>query len=127
MRTRPEKIGCGVAGVLLGSTGLGFLAGSVIPGMTGIAWVLLLGSNLILWIGLLAVIQGHKEDIHNRLDQQDASQRSLRERLDELRSVSLEMAATHGVAREPVPDEQAGRLLRDDAITDKGGGSRSEA
>src|SRR5262245_50314076 len=119
MRTHPETIGCGAAGVLLGSTGLAFLAGLVIPGMTEIAWALLMGSNFLLWIGLLAFIRGHNEDIHTRLDQQDASDRSLRERLNELTSAGSEIAGTQEVAREPVAHDQAGRVLREDGITDK--------
>jgi hypothetical protein len=66
-RVRPEKIGCGAASLLVGSTGLALLAGLVIPGMTVIAWVLLLASNLFLWVGFLAYIQGQKEDLEESI------------------------------------------------------------
>ncbi len=65
MRVRQEKTGCGAISVLLGSTGLVYVAAAMVPGMTTIAMVFLLGSNFLLWVGLLAFLAGQKEDIIN--------------------------------------------------------------
>ena len=82
-RIHPEKIGCGAVSLLLGSTSLAFFVGSLLPGMTAISWIILVGSNFLLWMGLLAFIQGHKEDIEdvNRVLHEDveALNRVLRE------------------------------------------------
>ena len=67
MKTRPAKIGCGAISVLLGSSALTYLAAATVPRMDGSALAFLLGSNFILWAGLLAFIEGQKEDIINRL------------------------------------------------------------
>jgi hypothetical protein len=65
MRTRPAKIGCGAIGVLLGSTAVAYVGGAMVPGITTIALVFLLVSNFLLWAGLLAFLEGQKEDVVN--------------------------------------------------------------
>jgi len=86
-----------------------------------------LGASLLASVtGVLALglgrVLGALDGIRDRLDQQEVGQRSLRERLDELRSVSLDLAATQEATREPVSDEQVGRLLREGGITAPRGG-----
>ena len=49
---------------LLGTMGLTFLLGdALIPGMTPIALVLLLGGTFLFWAGLLLYLEGLKNDI----------------------------------------------------------------